>query len=78
MILFDEFYSRLFERCEAFRGFFSTDVRKRATILLRIVDQLIHLDLSHKSQVEQRFMELGQFHRMMAIRPWMFSVFVET
>lgn len=78
MVLFDEFYSRLFERCEAFRRYFSMDIRKRATILLRIVDQLTALDLTYKNQTEERFRELGKMHSSMSIRPWMYSVFIET
>lgn len=78
MFLFDEFYSRLFERCDAFRSYFSTDTKKRATILLRIVDQLTDLKLDQRDEAEIRYRELGALHMTKAIRPWMYSVFIET
>lgn len=78
MTLFEEFYARLFERSEAFRGFFSSDVRKRGAILLRIIEQLTFIDVAMSSDLEKRFAELGRMHRSMNIRPWMFSVFIET
>lgn len=77
-VLFEEFYARLFERSEAFRSFFSTDVRKRGAILLRIIEQLVYINLEMTKELEKRFLELGRMHRAMNIRPWMFSVFVET
>lgn len=76
--LFEEFYLRLFERSEAFRGYFSGDVRKRGAVILRILEQLTSLNLKTLPFLEKRFKELGMLHVGMNIRPWMYSVFIET
>lgn len=78
MQMFDEFYSRLFERSDAFRSYFSTNTRKRAAVVLRILEQVTNIQIKELDLLRKRFNELGNLHIGMNIRPWMYSVFIET
>lgn len=42
---YDEFYKRLFDRSEAFNGFFSGDMKKKGAVLIRIVEFITTIDM---------------------------------
>jgi len=78
VFFFDEFYLRLFQRSKKFRAYFGADLKKRGEILLRIIQFVTSLDISDKDKIESQINILGRAHAKRNIRPWMYSVFVET
>lgn len=78
IILFDEFYSRLFRRSRAFEGVFGDSLKARGEVMVRIIEFVITLDLDHSDHVLAQLFFLGRAHAQKKIRPWQFGTFAET
>mmetsp|Transcript_27622 Transcript_27622/g.35698 ORF Transcript_27622/g.35698 Transcript_27622/m.35698 type:complete len:334 (+) Transcript_27622:37-1038(+) len=80
VFFFDDFYFRLYQRSTEFSDFFGGDLRKRGEVLLRITQYIASMDISDRRQLDKDLELLGKTHAHVKrnIRPWMYSVFVET
>jgi len=78
VLLYDEFFFRLFKRAKVFEDIFPS-VQQRAEVLLKGVEFLLGLNGSDSPQEQKRLLYLGRAHRFkQRVRPWMFSVYAET
>jgi hypothetical protein len=75
---YDEFYKRLFDRSEAFNSFFSGDMKKKGQVLIRIMEFLTTIDMDAPELFYLKCEGLAKVHSKRTIRPWQYSVFIET
>ena len=52
-------------------------IAAKGSILIRIVQYALNLDFSNSKQVEFQLLMLGRAHCQKAIRPWMYSIFIQ-
>ncbi|CAM9531227.1 unnamed protein product, partial [Heterosigma akashiwo] len=78
VLMYDEFYFRLFKRARRFEEIFPS-VQKRAEVMLKAVEFLLALKGDDHVSEKKRIYFLGRAHRFkQSVRPWHFSVYAET
>ncbi|CAN0054641.1 unnamed protein product, partial [Heterosigma akashiwo] len=78
VLMYDEFYFRLFKRARRFEEIFP-GVQKRAEVMLKAVEFLLALKGDDSIAEKKRIYFLGRAHRFkQSVRPWHFSVYAET
>ncbi|CAM9420358.1 unnamed protein product, partial [Heterosigma akashiwo] len=78
VLMYDEFYFRLFKRARKFEEIFPS-VSKRAEVMLKGVEFLLALAGNDSVAEKKRIYYLGRAHRFkQSVRPWHFSVYAET
>jgi len=78
VLMYDEFFFRLFKRAKIFEDIFPS-VQKRAEVMLKGIEFILGLTGNDSPQEQKRLFFLGRAHRFkQSLRPWMFSVYAET
>mmetsp|Transcript_14342 Transcript_14342/g.21101 ORF Transcript_14342/g.21101 Transcript_14342/m.21101 type:complete len:239 (-) Transcript_14342:134-850(-) len=78
VLLYDEFYFRLFKRAKRFEEIFAS-IQQRGEVLMKAMEFLLALDGDDREVERKRLYYLGRSHRFKkGVRPWHFSVYAET
>lgn len=83
VFFYDQFYNRLYERTKAFEVIFDGSLKKKGKVLAAAMEFVTTIDAVDIVGTSRRIREVGKMHcrtkgAMQKIRPWMYSVYLET